>query len=180
LAEPGTFFQGKAKLKQQMSNFHVGLLTMIPYIFAGIAMIIWARHSDKTGERRWHAAIPPIIGAIGLSGCALSSSPVVSMIFLSVTTIGLFSFFAPFWSIPNRFLTEASAAVGIVVINSIGNFGGFLGPYLMGYTKKLTGTLSSGLYFLSAALIICAILLLAFRHERSRTDSSTMLEAKIG
>lgn len=162
---------------QQMTSTQVGLLTMIPYIFAGVAMIIWARHSDKTGERRWHAAIPPIIGAIGLSGCAMASDPVISLVYLSVTTIGLFSFFAPFWSIPNRFLTEASAAVGIAVINSIGNFGGFLGPYLMGYTKQLTGNLSSGLFFLSGALILCTILLLSFRQEKLRPDDNSSIGA---
>lgn len=125
-------------LSADLSATKIGFLTMIPYLFAGVTMTLWGMHSDKTGERKWHAPIPPIVGALGLLGCAIVKDPVISLVFLSLTVMGLFSFFAPFWSIPNRFLAGASAAVGLALINSIGNFGGFLGPYIMGYTTGLT------------------------------------------
>ncbi|PLR75923.1 MFS transporter [Bacillus sp. V3-13] len=160
-------------LSSDLSSTQIGLLTMIPYIFAGITMILWGMHSDKTGERRWHAAIPPIIGAIGLAGCAIIKDPAISLVLLSLTTMGLFSFFAPFWSLPNRFLAGSSAAVGIALINSIGNFGGFFGPYMMGFTEEVTGSTSSGLFILSGALILCTCLILLFRKERHHQDSST-------
>ncbi|PLR95910.1 MFS transporter [Bacillus sp. T33-2] len=167
-------------LSQDLSTTQIGFLTMIPYIFAGVTMTFWGMHSDKTGERKWHAALPPIVGAAGLLGCAIVKDPAVSLVFLSLTTMGLFSFFAPFWSIPNRFLAGTSAAVGLALINSIGNFGGFLGPYVMGYTSNLTGSTSSGLFILSGALILCACLVLLFKMDRLTQDSKSSSSKNVG
>jgi ACS family tartrate transporter-like MFS transporter len=161
-------------LSEDLTSTQVGLLTMIPYIFVGIAMTLWGMHSDKTGERRWHAAIPPIIGAIGLGGCAIVKDPAISLVLLSLTTMGLFSFFAPFWSLPNQFFAGSSAAVGIALINSIGNFGGFLGPYIMGFTTQMTGSTSSGLVLLSGVLVLCTCLILLFRKDLYNKKDSSM------
>lgn len=158
-----------------LTNTQVGLLTMIPYIVAGIAMILWARRSDRTGERRIHAAIPPVVGALGLIGAGMATDPVISIIFMSVATMGIYSFFGPFWSLPALFLSESAAAVGIALINSIGNLGGFVGPYVLGMLKDVTGTVKAGLFFLSASLVVSSLLVLAMRKEHasaSTTESS--------
>jgi MFS transporter, ACS family, tartrate transporter len=167
-------------LSANSSTTQIGFITMIPYIFAGITMTLWGMHSDKTGERKWHAALPPIVGALGLLGCAVVKDPVISLVFLSLTTMGLFSFFAPFWSIPNRFLAGTSAAVGLALINAIGNFGGFLGPYIMGYTFQLTGSTTSGLFILSGALLLCACLVLLFKMDKVKKDSNSITTKNVG
>lgn len=157
---------------EKLSNTQVGLITVIPYIIGGIAMILWARRSDRTGERRFHAALPPIIGALGLIGAGMTSNPYVSIIMMAIATAGIYSFFGPFWSLPALFLSEAAAAVGIAVINSIGNLGGFVGPYVLGMLKGATGTVKAGLIFISVSLILSSLLVLLIRKEHAFAPSN--------
>ncbi|MDQ0218070.1 MFS transporter [Peribacillus cavernae] len=161
----------------QMSNTQVGLITMIPYIIAAVVMVYWGLHSDKTQERRWHTAIPPVIGAIGLSGCAMVIDPVASLLLLSVATAGIFSFFSPFWSYTNGFLTDSTAPVGIAFINSVGNIGGFIGPYAMGFTVSMTGSPQSGLIFMGCSLIVCTCLVLVLRKQHTRVETDIKMKA---
>jgi MFS transporter, ACS family, tartrate transporter len=155
-----------------LTNTQVGFITMIPYILGGLAMIWWARKSDRTGERRMHTALPPILGAIGLIGCGMTTNPVISLIMMSLATVGIYSFFGPFWSLPALFLSESAAAVGIAFINSVGNLGGFLGPYALGYLKDATGKVQAGLFFLSLFLIICALLVFSIKKEQANVSES--------
>jgi ACS family tartrate transporter-like MFS transporter len=157
---------------QLLSNTQVGLVTMIPYIFGGAAMIWWAKRSDRTGERRVHAALPPVIGAVGLFVCAFTSDPFVSIAMMAVATAGIYSFFGPFWALPALFLSEEAAAVGIALINSIGNLGGFVGPYALGFLKEATGKVEAGLFFLSAFLVVCSLLVLAINRNNLTADAS--------
>ncbi|WP_018132999.1 MFS transporter [Effusibacillus pohliae] len=162
-----------------LTNTQVGLITMIPYIVGGIAMILWARRSDRTGERRIHAAIPPVVGALGLIGAGMTSNPYVSILMMAIATAGIYSFFGPFWSLPALFFSESAAAVGIAVINSIGNLGGFVGPYMLGMLKNATGSVTAGLFFLSASLLVTSILVLAIRKEHARKLSDESAEASM-
>ncbi|GIM48071.1 MFS transporter [Collibacillus ludicampi] len=148
-----------------LTNTQVGLITMIPYIVGAAGMIWWARRSDRTGERRMHAAIPPIVGALGLIGAGMTSNPYVSIMMMAIATAGIYSFFGPFWALPAMFLSESAAAVGIAVINSIGNLGGFVGPYMLGVLKDATGSVTVGLIFLSVSLIVTSLLIFAIRKE---------------
>ncbi|KLU60619.1 putative tartrate transporter [Peptococcaceae bacterium CEB3] len=97
----------------------------------------------------------------------LFSNPFIQIIMLSLATIGIYSFFGSFWSLPSLFLTEASAAVGIAIVNSVGNLGGFVGPYAIEALKDATGTVASGLYFLAGSLLVAGILALIIRKEYS-------------
>ncbi|WP_318262177.1 hypothetical protein [Peribacillus simplex] len=128
-------------------------------------MVWWARRSDRTGERKMHAAIPPLVGAIGLMGCGLTTNPILSIIMMSVATVGIYSIFGPFWAIPSLFLTELEAAVGIALISSIGNLGSFIGPYVIGYVQDSTGSVEMGLYFISIVLFICFLLVFTIKEE---------------
>ncbi|MDQ0219264.1 MFS transporter [Peribacillus cavernae] len=142
-------------LSESISNTQVGLITAIPYVFGGIVMVWWGRHSDRTLERRYHTAIPLIVCAAGLAVLGLVANNIVlSIAVLTVVIIATFSFFGPFWSLPSSFLTEYSAAVGIASINSLGNLGGFLGPYAIGMVTQATGNLYSGLYVIVVFLVI--------------------------
>ena len=106
-----------------------------------------------------------MMGAVGLAGSVLfaNMSVFVSMIFFTVSVMGIYASFGPFWAIPNSFLTATAAAGAIAMINSIGNLGGFVGPYAMGYIRELTGSFNGGLLFLVACLIIAAGLLITLR-----------------
>lgn len=143
----------------------VGILVMIPYIFGFIAMYFIGHHSDKTGERRWHTILGMVTTAIGLAGSALLTniSVFVSMMFFTIAVMGVYGSFGPFWAIPSSFLTAAAAAGAIAMINSIGNLGGFVGPYVMGFIREATGSFAGGIMFLSACLLTAAILLMMLR-----------------
>ncbi|MFA6364486.1 MFS transporter [Methanoregula sp.] len=141
-------------LNTSLSNTSIGLVMIIPYACAGVAMIVWSRHSDRTGERRWHTALPPLVGGIALAGSGLVTSPLVAFVLIIIATMGIFCAFGPFWTLPSLFLAELSAAAGIAVINSIGNAGGFIGPSLVGYLTQVTGSTNAGLVVIGVCLAL--------------------------
>jgi len=145
------------------SNFEIGLVMIVPYAVALGVMVAWGRHSDRTGERIWHAALPPIVGGVALVAAGLLPVPVLAFALIIVATAGIYSEFGPFWTLPAVFLAEAAAAVGIAVINSVGNLGGFIGPSLVGYLAKATGSTDMGLIAIGACLVLCGLLTLAVR-----------------
>ena len=157
-------------LSSQYSNTTVGMLVMIPYLVALTVMVLVAHSSDRTLERRYHAAIPLIIGAIALVvlGTAATRSVFLSVTLWCLVAAGIYSLFGPFWSLPNEFLAGFSAAAGIALINSIGNVGGFVGPYAMGAISKRTGSFHGGLVFAGISLFISAMLVLAPQKRRER------------
>ncbi|GAB6125722.1 MFS transporter [Humidesulfovibrio idahonensis] len=134
----------------------VGLLSAIPYLGGAVGMVLVGRHSDATGERRWHTAGPLFVSAAGF---ALSLLPVPglhgpwwSLGCYTIATIGLWGLLGPFWTIPTGLLTGAAAAGGVALINSVGNAGGFVGPTLVGMVRDATGSHVIG--FLSIAVIM--------------------------
>ncbi|WP_374583211.1 MFS transporter [Pseudoduganella sp.] len=140
----------------------IGLLTAIPYGLAALCMVVVARHSDRSGERRWHAAIPAFVGAAGLvASTHYAHSPVLALAALSVATAGILSTFPVFWSIPTAMLGGAAAAAGIAMINSLGNLAGFASPYLVGAIKDATHSTANGMLLLAASLAAGGALVLA-------------------
>jgi ACS family tartrate transporter-like MFS transporter len=152
-------------LSDVLSNTQVGLLTMIPYIVGAIVMNLWSRRSDRLGERRFHAAFPLIFGALGLIGSGITSHPFLSIMMMAVAVAGVYSFYGPFWSLVTQYLSSSAAAVGIAVINSIGNLSGFVGPYGIGLIQDVTGNVKMALFFVSASLLVSSLLLAAIRKE---------------
>jgi MFS transporter, ACS family, tartrate transporter len=152
-------------LSSSISNQMVGFLVPVPYIFAFIAMFFVGRSSDRSGERRWHTVLGMMTGAVGL-GCSVIFADIsvfVSMAFYTVSVMGIYASFGPFWAIPHSFLTATAAAGAIAMINSIGNLGGFVGPYAMGYIRDATGSFNGGLLFLVGCLLAAAGLLITLR-----------------
>jgi ACS family tartrate transporter-like MFS transporter len=145
------------------SDLLVGLLTAVPFAIAAIGMITVASHSDRTGERKFHVAACAAVAAIGLGIASRTTSPVGSLMALSFAAIGLYSFTPPFWSLPTAFLRGDGAAAGIALINATGNLGGFLGPYVMGWARDLTGDFSAGLAVLAGAAVLSGLLVLTAR-----------------
>jgi ACS family tartrate transporter-like MFS transporter len=150
-------------LSKVLSNTQVGLLVMVPHLVGLTAMILISLHSDRTQERRFHAAIPAFIGGVALLVVGRVHSPAISIALLALMALGIDSFFGPFWSLPNRFLAGIGAASGIALINSVGNLGGFVGPYVIGAIKDRTGSVYWGLAFVGISMIISAILVMAMK-----------------
>jgi ACS family tartrate transporter-like MFS transporter len=151
------------------SSAVVALVSAVPYVAAAAAMAMVGRHSDATGERRWHVAGPALLGAAGfVMAATVPTSMVLSLAALSLAAMGIWSTLGPFWALPTAFLTGRAAAGGVALVNSVGNIGGFVGPTLMGYMRDLTGTFAAGLWLLTATLVIgaaIALLLPAGKHD---------------
>jgi MFS family permease len=146
----------------------VGLLSMIPWGLAAITMVYWGAHSDRTGERRWHAAGGLLVGMAGLIMLALvGHAPVLSIIALTLVTCGILGWVATFWSLPTAFLSGTAAAAGIAWINSVGNLGGHFGPDLIGRIRTMSGGASEAAFWTLAAVaaIGVAIILLLPRTQ---------------
>ncbi|MHA1517883.1 MAG: MFS transporter [Alphaproteobacteria bacterium] len=145
-----------------LDALEVGFLTAIPYLFAAIAMVLWGRHSDRTGERRWHIALPLLLAAAAFAWSAYSGPLLPTMIALTLATLGFYAAFGPFWSLPTALLTGTGAAAGIALVNSMGNAAGFTGPYSVGVLKEATGSFSAAFLFLAGALALGGLMALCF------------------
>jgi MFS transporter, ACS family, tartrate transporter len=161
-------------------DFAVGLLGAIPYVAGVIGMVLFARHSDATGERRWHVAIAAFVGMIGLVLTGATGLPAVEMGALTLAALGIYSTLATFWSLPTAFLSGTAAAAGIALINSVGNLGGFVGPYAVGYLSDATGSFYAGLLFLAVLMLLAGILALVVRHERSLEEVEEVVAPTTG
>jgi sugar phosphate permease len=152
-------------LSSQYSNTTVGLLVMIPYLVALPVMILVSRSSDRRRERRFHAAIPLMIGATSLMllGTVPTSSVFLSITLWCLVASGIFSWPGPFWSLPNEFMAGFSAAAGIASINCFGNLGGFVGPNAVGAIRQRIGSFRGGFVLVAVSMLISALLLLALR-----------------
>ncbi|WP_199027214.1 MFS transporter [Ralstonia sp. ASV6] len=137
----------------------IGLLTMIPYSAAVLAMIVTSRHADRTRERRWHVACPAWIASVGFLVCATNGNDaVLSMVGLTLAAVGVITALPMFWALPTSFLGGAGAAAGIALINCVGNLAGFVSPVVIGWLKTVTHTLSSGLLIVAATLALSGLL----------------------
>ncbi|WP_342050593.1 MULTISPECIES: MFS transporter [unclassified Cupriavidus] len=144
------------------SALHIGLLTAIPYGCAVIGMVLFASSADRRGERRWHIAIPALIGAVGLVlSVHWRADTTLAMVALTLATIGILTTLPLFWSLPTAFLAGTGAAAGIALINSLGNLAGFISPYAVGWLKDATQSTDSGMYLLAACMVVGAALALS-------------------
>jgi MFS family permease len=136
-----------------VTNITNGFLSIIPYIFAVIGLCVVPASSDRRRERYGHIAMCAGCSALGLILSASTSSHTLQLAALCITGFGLYSGQAVLWTLPGRFLTGATAATGIAVINSVGNLGGYIGPFAVGAIKEHTGKIANGLYFLGAVML---------------------------
>jgi ACS family tartrate transporter-like MFS transporter len=145
-----------------LSNLEVGFVSAIPYAVGALTMYLWGHHSDRTGERTWHIALPAFVGAVGLVLSAyLGGTPLLALAALCVTAMGCYAALPVYWTLPTSMLAAGAAAAGIALVNSIGNIGGFLGPTLVGYVTEATGSYAAGLFALAAFIAGSGVLVLA-------------------
>ncbi len=159
------------KIIQRLGSLSVvksALLAGIPAIAGIPAMLLNGWHSDSTGERRWHTAIPRACAALALAAIALFPLSIpVTLALLAAALAGIYAGFPPLWSIPSSFLGPAAAAASIGLINAFGNLGGFAGPYLIGRFSQGTGDFTGGMWFISAAALSSAFFVLLVRRRHT-------------
>jgi ACS family tartrate transporter-like MFS transporter len=155
-----------------LSSLQVGFLNALPGIVAIVAMVQWARHSDRSGERTWHVVGACMLACLGLVLAGFAGTVLAVLLALTLVNIGISSAKPPLWSMPTMFLSGSAAAAGIATINSIGNLGGFVGPAMIGWIKDLTGSFQGGLFFVAGLLVLSAVLTLVLARSQ-RTSAAT-------
>jgi ACS family tartrate transporter-like MFS transporter len=154
-------------IKQQgFTNIQTGLLAATPYIVGCVGMLAIGWMSDRFKERKKFLAATMFIAALGLGAAGWLGSSIGAIAAICFATIGILGCKGPFWPLPSRYLTGASAAAGIAFINSVGNLGGFFGPSIVGAVKDYTNTFSSGLYALAGMAFVAALATVIFVKER--------------
>jgi ACS family tartrate transporter-like MFS transporter len=150
------------------SNMTVGWLTMIPYICGAIAMVVWGRISDRMNERRWNLFFGCVFSTVGLVIAGMTMGSWWALVGMSIAAMGFYGSKGPFFAMPPMFLSGPALAAGIAWINSLGNLGGFFGPWYVGVMKDMTGSYAGGLYGLALLGLVAAIVCALFLHIPKR------------
>lgn len=143
------------------SNLATGVIVGLIFAIAVPAMILWGRHSDRNGERIWHIALPAMLAALGFAVSSLTQSHLLSLVAFACATLGIFSYYGPFFSLPSSFLRGTSLASGIGLVNSIATMGGFAGPIVIGIIREATGNYAAAMAMLAAVFVLAATTVLA-------------------
>jgi ACS family tartrate transporter-like MFS transporter len=152
-----------------LTDMQVTLLAALPYLAGFLSQQINGWHSDRTRERRWHAAIPIFCcGLALLLAVQFRANVTLCVAMFTLVGAGYFAFHPGFWPIPTQFLSESAAAASIGLINSVGNLGGFVGPMTMGYLVTRTKSFKAGLLYLVGSLFLSSILMLFVKAGRKR------------
>ncbi|MEU6036966.1 MFS transporter [Actinomadura sp. NPDC047616] len=173
-----TFFlpQIVKQMDPSYSATNIGFLGAIPFLVGAVGMLLVARNSDRTGERRGHVIALMLLAALGLFGTIqFRHSPVLALTCLSMVAIGVLGYMAPYWAMAARLLSREHTAVGLAAINSIAALGGFFGPYVIG-KNATTDNVTIGLYFPIACLLICAVMLTFLRVPRTASGGRPVNE----
>jgi ACS family tartrate transporter-like MFS transporter len=160
-----TFFIPSITAKMQgRSLTEQTIIGMLPYICGLFAMLWNAKHSDQTGERRWHTVWPLLLGAVTMGLVILSGDNLVlTVLFFCFVGIGVHAYLPVFWTWPTAFMTSAMAAAAVGLINSVGNLGGYFGPQVVGQLKKDSGSYTPGLKFLAISIFLSGLLAMLLR-----------------
>jgi D-galactonate transporter len=153
-------------------TLNVGLLSAVPYAAAAITMVAVGRSSDRHGERRWHLAIPGVVGALALCASVVyAHETVIAMIALTIGTMGVITTISQFWTVPPAVLQGTAAAGGIALANSVGSISGVVSPYVIGWLQTSTGSTGSGVVGIAATMVVGSILTLTLRRAHVNTRS---------
>jgi nitrate/nitrite transporter NarK len=154
-------------------------ITLFAVLIASVLMVWWGRHSDRTGERRWHTAIPLILIGGGLAMATLANSLVPVVLLLTMVLIGAYSFKGPFWAMASSWLATGSAAAGLAGINAVSNLiGGGLMVNVYGWVKDATGSYAMALLPM-VALSIVSVGILLFLSRKARSQGSGMMKEAV-
>jgi MFS family permease len=144
-----------------LSVLETGLIVAVPFTAGAVAMVLWSKHSDRSGERVWHVAGPMLVAGASVPVALYMNSPFATMVVITITATGLFAAFPVFWYLPSTFLAGPGAAAGIALVNTLGAISGFMAPYATGWLIDLTGTARTGLWVTGSLAVAGALGLLA-------------------
>jgi ACS family tartrate transporter-like MFS transporter len=144
-----------------LSTLTIGFVAAVPYLVTTAAMLLWARRVDRSGRKIANLAAACALGMIGLGLSIIFHSLVPGLIAMTLAIVGTVCARTIFWTIPVRFLTGTAAAGGLAFTNSVGAFGGFVGPFMVGWLKDSTGSFSAGLLGMTVVLAIAVLLTLS-------------------
>lgn len=149
-----------------LTTFQTGMVSAIPFVFGAIGLVLVARSSDRTGERRMHTAFAGLLGGVFLAVSAVAPTPLIGLLALSICAMGLWATLGVFWTLPSQFLTGAAAAGGLAFINGVAQIGGFTGPFLVGWVREATGGFTYPLLTLAIGPVIACALCLSLKAKR--------------
>jgi MFS transporter, ACS family, tartrate transporter len=176
-----TIVAGFAKtFNTKFSIFETGMIVAVPFAIATVAMVLWARRSDRKNERIWHLALPMILAAVSIPVALYMNSPTAAMAVITLTAIGVFSSLPVFWYLPSIFLAGPAAAAGIALVNTLGATAGFAAPYVTGWLLDLTGSARAGLWVVGVVILLTAMLLLAMRQRFTAAEADRVAVAPQG
>jgi ACS family tartrate transporter-like MFS transporter len=155
----------------ELGYFSTGMVAAVPYCVTAVAMVLVARHSDRSGERMWHTALPGLVGAAALGVAAYGWMPVLVIAGMSLGMVGAQSMTGPFWALATSRMSGTAAAASIAVINSVGNLGGYFGPYIIGWARSDSGNFRGGLLAVGAVLAASAGMALIAGVKRASVDT---------
>ena len=155
----------------EFSILENGLIVAVPFAVGAVAMVFWSRHSDRTGERVWHVALPALLGAVSIPVALYMESPLATMAVITVTAVGVFCALPVFWYLPSTFLAGAGAAAGIALVNTLGNSSGFGAPYITGFLLDATGDSRAGLWVVGVMMLVAGLTVLALRGRLRAADT---------
>jgi D-galactonate transporter len=149
-----------------LTTAQAGFVSAIPFVFAAIGLVVVAKRSDRTGERKIHTAMSGLVGGIFLIASALVANPYLALALLCICAFFLWSYLGVFWTLPTQFLSGAAAAGGLAAINGFAQVGGFTGPYLVGWVKTSTDSFSLSLITLAVFPILGFFLCMSLKANR--------------
>jgi len=168
-----TFFLPLIVKAHGLSNVSTGFVTALPYVVGVAGMVLLAYSSDRRHERRWHFIGAALLAAAGLLIVGWTSDLSVQIAAMSIAAVGLYGAKPAFWPLPSTFLSGTAAAGGIALVNAIGNLGGFVGPYVVGWIKDSTQSYSNGLYFLAGCAVLSAMIAFVVVKPQPRVTAQT-------
>jgi MFS family permease len=159
--------------------WNIGLFSSIPFLVGTVVQIAVARHSDRKFERRWHAAVPAIVGAIGWVALPIFQHNLpAALAMITLATTGTLAAMGPFWTMPSAFLAGSAGPAGIAIITTVAGFGSFLSPILVGWTATRTGSLAVGLYYFAAIMFLGALAMVLVGSRLSPSDEISAAQAQ--
>lgn len=149
-----------------LTTFETGLLAAVPFICGSIAMIVWGRHSDRTGERVWHTVAAAWVAAAGLAASFVVTSPILALVAISIAAGGVYAVKGPFLSCVSESFSAKDAAVGIALVSSLGNLSGQFAPWMVGVIRDATGQFQPGLLALGLCSLAGGAIMILRKHVR--------------
>ena len=152
------------------TNAETGFVIAVPFALSVVALVVWGRLSDRAQERFWFVALPLFLSAAGLITASMVQSQAVALVAITAAVIGIIGVVGPFWTLPSSFLGGTAAAASIGLVRTIGSFGGFVGPVLVGFLRESTGGFAAPIAALALAMMLAGLLVLALGYVMTKRE----------